>query len=61
MSATITVSVRIPLKQAKLIKRAARAQGVKLATFVREQAYIRATMYLQPASIADLTTDTAHA
>lgn len=47
MSATITVSVRIPLKQAKVIKRAAKAQGIKLATFMREQSYIRAEMVLE--------------
>lgn len=39
MSATVTVSVRIPLKQSAVIKRAAKAAGLKLATFVRDAAY----------------------
>jgi uncharacterized protein (DUF1778 family) len=39
MGATITVSVRIPLAQAKVIKRAAKAKGLKLATYIREAAF----------------------
>ena len=42
MSATITVSVRFPLKQAATVKRAAKRAGLKLATFVRKQSYLGA-------------------
>ena len=42
MSATITVSVRFPLKQAAMVKRAAKQAGLKLATFVRKQSYLGA-------------------
>ena len=46
MSATITVSVRFPLKQAAQIKRAAKVAGVKLATFVRDGAHAQALITL---------------
>lgn len=48
MSATVTVSVRIPLEQHRAIKRAAKAAGLKIATFVREGAFLYATLRIQP-------------
>ncbi len=38
MKATVNVSLRIPTTQAQLLKRAARARGVALATYIREMA-----------------------
>lgn len=38
MKATVNVSVRIPAAQAALIKRAAKARGLKLATYIRDMA-----------------------
>lgn len=36
MTATQTIQIRVPVEQAKLLRRAARVRGIKLATFVRE-------------------------
>jgi hypothetical protein len=53
MSATVTVSVRIPLKQISLIRKAAQRAGVKLATFVRDGAYHHALVTLNTPSPDD--------
>lgn len=53
MSATVTVSVRIPLEQHRVIKRAAKAMGAKVATFVRAGAYHHAVTTLAMLPTAD--------
>lgn len=44
MKATVNVSVRIPAAQAALIKRAAKARGLKLASWIREAAALMAEL-----------------
>ena len=51
MKATVNVSVRLPAAQAALVKRAAKAQGLKLATYIREMA-IRAAEQTQANNFA---------
>ena len=46
MKASVPVNVRIPVSQYRLIRRAAKSLGIAVATFVREQAYLRAAMLL---------------
>lgn len=42
MNASVPIQVRIPHEQARIIKRAARLVGKKLATYVRDAAVSRA-------------------
>lgn len=42
MKATINVSLRIPDDQAKVIQKEAKRQGLPLATFIRNVAYMAA-------------------
>lgn len=42
MKATINVSLRIPTAQARLLRRAAEARGMKLATYIRDVAFAAA-------------------
>lgn len=43
MKASVSIQVRVPHEQARLIKRAAKAQGKKLAAYVRDAALERAS------------------
>jgi len=38
MNSTVNIHLRVPLEQARILKRAARREGKKLATFVRDAA-----------------------
>lgn len=38
MNSTVNVHLRVPLEQARLLKRAAKLDGKKLATYVRDAA-----------------------
>ena len=43
MNASVSIQVRLPVAQARLLKRAARLLGKKLATYVRDAAVEVAT------------------
>lgn len=48
MNSTVNVHLRVPLKDARLLKRAAKLEGKALATYVREAAVRDAKERMEP-------------